>query len=346
MNDFAKEELSRELISFAESHLKKHGIDVSEISWIKLKGDGSDRVLYRISYQKGSVVLAVNEHPPAKNAGVNENGSFYYICNHLKAKGIGTPEIYEYRGDRGWFILEDVGDVHLQDEALKLKHDPVKLEELYKKVLVLLPLIQVKGAQGFDAGKIHSVPYDNNFVLKWESGYFFHSFIKGYLNLGISEDFLKDEFNELADKLSPVENSFFLYRDFQSKNIMIKDQQIHFLDFQGGRKGPLHYDLASLLLDPYVDINDNLRHTLMEYYLKQLASHISVDKELFTSEYPFIALHRAMQILGAFGYLSTVKRRDHFKEFIPSAIKNLKKLLNLDIFHPYKNLRKIVENIL
>ena len=341
----AKNKLSQELISFAEGHLKKQGIDGSTISWVKLKGDGSDRVLYRLSYQKGSVILAVNEHPPANDAGVNENDSFYYICHHLKEKGVGTPEIYEYWENKGWFILEDVGDVHLQDEALKLKHDPVKLEELYKKVLAILPLIQVKCAQGFDASKVHSVPYDSNFVCKWESGYFFRSFLKGYLNLDISEDFLKDEFDELADKLSTVESSFFLYRDFQSKNIMLKEKQMRFLDFQGGRKGPLHYDLASLLLDPYVDISDNLRNTLMEYYLTQLERLIPIDKENFVAEYPIIALHRAMQILGAFGYLSTVKRRYHFKEYIPSAIKNLKKLLNLDMFSPYKNLRKAVEKI-
>ena len=120
---------------------------------------------------------------------------------------------------------------------------------------------------------------------------------------------------------------------------------MRFLDFQGGRKGPLYYDLASLLLDPYVDISDNLRNTLMEYYLTQLATLIPIDKENFVTEYPIIALHRAMQILGAFGYLSTVKRRYHFQEYIPSAIKNLKKLLNLDIFSPYKNLRKAVGKI-
>ena len=228
MKDFAKEELPQELISFAEGHLKKQGIEGRTLSWVKLKGDGSDRILYRLSCPKGSFILAVNEHPPANDAGVSENDSFYYICHHLKAKGIGTPEIYEYREDRGWFILEDIGDVHLQDEALKLKHDPFKLEELYKKVLAILPLIQVTCAQGFDAGKVHNLSYDTHFVRTWESGYFYHSFLKGYLNLTISEDLLKDEFNELAEKLSTVESSFFLYRDFQSKNIMIKEKQILF----------------------------------------------------------------------------------------------------------------------
>lgn len=345
MNNFEKDQLSQDLISFAESHLKKRGVTTSEISWKELSGDGSDRKLYRLSYSKDSLITVVNDHPLSNEMGINENDSFNYICHHLKAKGIGTPEVYEYRRDRGWFILEDLGDVHLQDEALKIKHDPVRLEELYKKVLDILPLIQTKGAQGFDTNKIHSIPYDKHFVRKWESGYFFSSFLENYLNLDISEDFLKDEFDELAGKLSSVDSSFFLYRDFQSKNIMIKQKQVRFLDFQGGRKGPLHYDLSSLLLDPYVDINDKMRQTLMDHYLKQLAALIRIDKENFRSKYPFIALHRNMQILGAFAYLSTVKKRQHFKKYIPPAIKSLKKLCNLDIFSPYKNLRKVVERI-
>jgi len=345
MNNFTKNQLSQEFISFAVDYLRKRGITASEIAWKYLSGDGSDRMLYRLSYSKGSVIAVVNDHAPSNDLGINENDSFYYICHHLKAKGIGTPEIFEYRRDKGWFIMEDLGDVHLQDEALKIKHDPVRLEELYKKVLNILPLIQVKGAQGFDINKIHSVPYDSNFVRKWESGYFFRSFLKGYLNLDISEDSLEDEFDALADKVSSIDSSFFLYRDFQSKNIMIKQEQFRFLDFQGGRRGPLHYDLSSLLRDPYVDMSDKLNQTLMEYYLKQLTPLIPIDKENFFSEYSFIALHRNMQILGAFGYLSIVKKRHHFTKYIPSAIKSLKKLCNLDIFSPYKNLRKVVEEI-
>ena len=167
MNNFEKDQLSQDLISFAESHLKKRGVTTSEISWKQLSGDGSDRKHYRLSYSKDSVITVVNNHPLSNEMGINENDSFNYICHHLKAKGIGTPEVYEYRRDRGWFILEDLGNVHLQDEALKIKHDPVRLEELYKKVLDILPLIQTKGAQGFDTNKIHSIPYDKHFVRKW-----------------------------------------------------------------------------------------------------------------------------------------------------------------------------------
>jgi len=345
LKNFKKDLLPEELISFSEGYLKSRGITASEVSWQQLKGDGSDRMLYRLCFSKGSVILVVNEHPLSGTTGANENDSFDYICHHLRTHGIGTPEIYEYRRDKGWFILEDLGEVHLMDKALTLKDNPLKLEELYKKVLDILPLIQVKGAKEFDTHKIHSAPYDKNFVRTWESGYFFRSFLKGYLNLTISEDFLGAEFDRLADLLSSIDSGYFLYRDFQSKNIMISQREIRFLDFQGGRKGPLHYDLASLLLDPYVEISDTLRDILKEYYLTQLSLLLPLDREKFLLEYPVIALHRNMQILGAFAYLSTVKKRDHFKQYIKPAIKSLKNLVNLDIFSPYKNLRKVIGNL-
>ena len=340
-----KDSLPPELISFGESHLIADGISTSEIFWTKLKGDGSERMLYRLAHNRGSVIVAVNDHPFTSDSGVNENDSFYYLCHHLKAKGIDTPEIYDYQRKRGWLLMEDLGDIHLQDEALKYKADQERLRELYEKVLSILPLIQVKGAQGLDVNRIHSMPYDKNFVRTWESGYFFRSFLKGYLKLDISEDFLNDEFDSLAETLTSMDRSFFLYRDFQSKNIMITSHKIRFLDFQGGRMGPLHYDLASLLLDPYVEIPDTLRHTLMDYYLTQLSALIPIDKNMFLADYPLIALHRNMQILGAFAYLSGVKKKQAFTQYIAPAIKSLKTLCNLDIFSPYKNMRKVVNNL-
>ena len=336
---------SRELIAFAEAYVRNQGGASGSMSWEHLSGDGSDRRLYRLTFNNGPVIVVVNDHPPANNRGITENDSFYYIGHHLKAKGIGTPDIYAYQREKGWFILEDLGDVHLHDEAIKIKHDPIGLGELYNQVLDLLPMIQVKGAQEFDTNKIHSVHYDTNFVRQWESGYFFRSFLKGYLHLDISEDMLNDEFNALADHLTSINGGFFLYRDFQSKNIMIKENQIRFLDFQGGRMGPLHYDLSSLLLDPYVNIPNKLRQTLMEYYLKRLATLIPIDQGKFLSDYYVIALHRNMQILGAFGHLSAVKKRLHFKRYIPTATNSLKELLTLHQFSPYKNLRKVVETL-
>lgn len=241
--------------------------------------------------------------------------------------------------------MEDLGDRHLQDEALQERNNPAGLEALYKRVLAILPQIQVRGAQGLDEGRIHNPPYDRHFVRRWESGYFYRSFLQGYCHLAIPEDYLADEFDHLAAAVSSLDGSFFLYRDFQSQNIMIRDTKIRFLDFQGGRRGPLHYDLASLLLDPYVGLSDTLQETLIHYYLELLSRIIPVDQRQFLADYPLIALHRNMQILGAFGHLSTVKQKKEFADYIPTAIKSLKKLLNLAIVTHCKRLRKTVENL-
>ena len=345
MNKSIQKNLPHDLISFAESYLNGYGVTSGEVTWKPLTGGGSDRTLYRLSHSKGSLILAVNEAPPSSSAGVNENDSFYYICHQLHAQGIAVPEIYDYQRERGWLMMEDLGDMHLQDEALLLKDDPAGLEELYKRVLAILPLIQVRGAHSLDDRRIHNAPYDKNFVRQWESGYFYRSFLKGYCHLDIPESYLADEFDNLAEKVSSLDGTYFLYRDFQSQNIMIRHKQIRFLDFQGARRGPLHYDLASLLLDPYVGLSDKLQETLTDYYLKTISSLTPLDEKQFLSDYPVIALHRNMQMLGAFGHLSTVKRRKQFAQYIPTAINSLKKLVNLAIVAPYKNLRKTVENL-
>lgn len=345
MNNRIQKRLSPDLISFAEHCLRGCGVNAREVIWKPLPGGGSDRTLYRLSYPEGSLILAVNENPPVSPAGVNENDSFCYLSHHLQARGIAVPEIYDYQRERGWIMMEDLGDIHLQDEALRLKDDPAGLEELYKRVLAILPLIQVSGAHGFDERRIHNPPYDGNFARRWESGYFYHSFLKGYCHLAIGEDDLADEFDALAAKLSSLEGTFFLYRDFQSRNIMIRHQQIRFLDFQGARRGPLHYDLASLLLDPYVGLSDKLQETLAGHYLEALSGLIPLDEKQFLSDYPLVAIHRNMQILGAFGHLSTAKQKKQFAHYIPAAIKSLKKLLNLAIVAPYENLRRTVETL-
>ncbi|MDX1777872.1 MAG: phosphotransferase [Thermodesulfobacteriota bacterium] len=345
MNNPTKNDSSHHFISFAEDYLTGQGINPDKTTWTPLMGDGSDRILYRLTYPEGSLILTINEHPPTNSKGVNENDSFFYICNHLKSKGIALPEIYDFRRDKGWFIIEDLGDLHLYDEVLRIREDHQQCEALYKKVLAILPIIQVKGAQGFDAGKVHSEPYDKDFVRHWESGYFVRIFLKGYCSLPIREDHMAEELDSLAERLSSIDSHFFLYRDFQSKNIMIKEDRMRFIDFQGGRMGPLHYDLASLLIDPYVDLPDTLREKLLEYYLKQLGRLVIVDEKQFLQDYTVIALHRNMQVLGAFAYLSRIKQRKHFIQYIPPAVKNVKKLLNLDLFSPYKKMRKVVNEL-
>lgn len=332
-------------LSFAHDYLSREGIDARTISRKSLAGDGSDRMLYRLVYPGGSVILAVNEHPPANERGVNENDSFAYICNHLRNRGFAAPAIHACDREHGWFILEDLGDVHLQDRALVLKDNPPELEALYRRVLAVLPQMQVKAAEGFDSAQIHSPPYEKRFVRRWESGYFLNFFLSGYCKCAFREERMAGELDALAEALSTVEAGFFLYRDFQSKNIMITRGDLRWIDFQGARVGPLHYDLASLLLDPYVDLTEEMREKLLHYYLEQLEKLMPVESSTFLDDYRIIALHRNMQMLGAFAFLSMVKGKTHFVSYMPAAVTSLKKLLQHDLCSAYRELRTAVEKL-
>ncbi|MDY6855650.1 MAG: phosphotransferase [Thermodesulfobacteriota bacterium] len=339
-------ERKRELVEFVEGFQKDyHGTSSTLIQWNRLPGDGSNRTLYRVKWDGNSFILVMNENPQENENGVNENDSFAYICHHLKKKGIAVPEIFRYQRGKGWFILEDLGGVHLYDQAVSLKGDPDRLMALYKEVLDILPIIQIEAAQGFDPQRALNPPYDLQFILRRESGYFCRSYLKRYLQLDFNEEALFEDLKALAERASLIGKRFFLYYDFQSKNIMVKDKTLRFIDFQGGRLGPLHYDLGSLILDPYVNIDKDMQQELIVYYLDRAGKLTDVDKALFLSEYPVIAIHRIMQMLGAFGFLSTVEKKQSFETYIPTAVNNLKQMMQLDTFSHYRRLKELVGNL-
>jgi len=283
----------------------------------------------------------VNDQPPKDERGVTENDSFLYISRHLRAKGVPMPEIYQYDRERGWFIMEDLGDCHLQTEVMRIKGDRKQLVETYQGVIDMLVVIQAEGRKEFDPALTHNPPYDARFMLAWESGYFLRAFLKGFLGLDIPEEELRDELEDLARQAAEAPAGYFLYRDFQSRNIMVREKGWGFLDFQGGRLGPLQYDLASLLLDPYVELEHEVQEELLAYYLGRIRERAALDRG-FQEQYPFIALHRAMQILGAFGFLTTAKGLKFFHQYIPPALRGLRALLKERYFTPYKKLKRVV----
>ena len=284
----------------------------------------------------------VHERPPKDQRGVTENDSFLYIVRHLRDKRIPVPEVYHHDMVRGWFIMEDLGDRHLQTEALSIRGDRKRLIEIYQRVIDLLILIQVKGREGFDLAQTHNAPYDQGFMLAWESGYFHSAFLNGYLGLDIPDEELREELEDLAQRAAEARSEYFLYRDYQSRNIMVRDKGLGLVDFQGGRLGPLQYDLASLLLDPYVELKEGVQEELLAYYLRRIQDHITLDPQEFLALYSFVALHRNMQILGAFAFLSQARGRDYFRAYIPPAVKSLRTLLGDELFAPYKTLKRIV----
>lgn len=328
---------SPELIRFVETYLT-----AGKLAWEEIAGEGSGRRFYRVRGKGKSWVVMANSRPPKDQRGVTENDSFLYIAQHLKGKKVPAPEIYHLDMERGWFLMEDLGDCHLQTEVLRIKGDQRQLIETYQRVVDCLAIIQVEGRKGFDPARTHNAPYDQGFMLAWESGYFYGAFLRGYLGLNIPDEELRDELEDLARQAAQAPAGYFLYRDFQSRNIMVREGKLGLLDFQGGRLGPLQYDLASLLLDPYVEMDQGVQEKLLAYYMKRIRERAILDPKGFQEQYPVIALHRNMQILGAFAFLTKARGLEFFRPYIPPALRSLRTLMEAKCFNPYKRLKRVV----
>jgi N-acetylmuramate 1-kinase len=306
-----------------------------------LKGDGSDRKIYRV--KTGPKFCILVDHPGGRNGTPSENDSFDYIGRHLASKGIHTPYVVDYHRNLGVFLLEDFGDVTLEDGIKKTNID---IFVTYKEIIKYLVSMQIEGALGFDTTRCYDTPvYDGLFSFERETHYFVRSFLQGYLGWGKIDPSLLSELWEVSLRVDEEKNRFFLYRDFQSRNIMILPEGFGFIDFQGGRLGPPQYDLASLLIDPYVKLSMSMQHKLITIYLQELSKKISIDTSYFLEHYRIIGFQRNLQILGAFGFLSRVRGKTYFEKYIPAAVENVKDWMKNDCFKPYRRLRKSIKEL-
>jgi aminoglycoside/choline kinase family phosphotransferase len=182
-------------------------------------------------------------------------------------------------------------------------------------------------------------------MLEKESGYFLQAFCKDLLGIDSIPSGLNDEFTLLAGRASRQPAVYFLHRDFQSRNVMITDGDIRIIDFQGGRLGPLGYDLASLLIDPYVQLPEQVQQDLLEYYAEQLCSY-GLDDLAFLKGYPSLALQRNLQILGAFAFLGFQRQKNFFRQFIQPALLSLHNRLAQPDAKDYPHLRQLTDTIM
>ena len=289
-----------------------------------LAGDGSDRRFFRL-LGSPTVVLLHHPHPPGR--GVNENDSYFHLGRHLKAQGAPVPEIHHYCREEGWLLLEDLGDLHL--EAALKREGREDLRFRYRQALEILVNLQLRGQEGFNPAWCFDTPMVHRpFLWERECGYFVRAFLQGYLGLKVSLDDLAPDFERLLTRALTPGPNFFLHRDFQSRNLMIKNGRLRVIDFQGGRLGPLGYDVAALLIDPYVNLKPAWQEELLAYYLDLLQERLpGTDREAFTGQYRHLALCRNLQILGAFGYLTKVKGKANFARYIPTAVAGLRQRL-------------------
>jgi hypothetical protein len=287
-----------------------------------LAGDGSDRRFFRL-LGSPTVVLLSHPHAPAPGGRINENDSYFFLGRHLRSQGTPVPEIYEYCPEEGWLLLEDLGDISL-DQALKSQPGEEPRRFWYRRALEVLVDMQIRGKEGFNPSWCFDTPVlDWPFLWERECGYFVRAFLGGYLGQSVAMDDLAPDFDRLLTQALPAGEHYFLHRDFQSRNLMIKNGRLRVIDFQGGRLGPLGYDVAALLIDPYVALNPILQREFLDSYLDLLEARLRLDREAFRRQYRYLALCRNLQILGAYGFLSRAKGKKFFERFIPAALAGL-----------------------
>ncbi|MBU2430359.1 MAG: phosphotransferase, partial [Proteobacteria bacterium] len=317
---------------------------IKKIKITPLAGDGSDRKWFRANDENRSLIISDHGICLPGTQNVEQLRAFIDIGRHLASKKINVPRILDHDMVSGLAILEDLGDTHLADVIKETGQDDVALK-LYKQVIDQLIEFSSKGAEEFNADWTCQTPaYSKDLILEKECRYFLESFVNQYLNLPIPFDTFEKEFNYIADQALVHGHMGLMHRDLQSKNIMVKDNQLYFIDFQSARTGPLQYDLASLLIDPYVTLNNVHKDELLQYTIDKLCL-TQKQADDFTHSFYFCCLTRNLQFLGAFSFLTREKRKMQFEQYIPCAVDSLNRIVCLIGTEKLPGLHRLVQAI-
>ena len=308
----------------------------------KLLGDGSDRCWYRLMTSNNNVIMA--DHGIRNTSGVQEVDAFIHIARHLHSCGVNVPRIISADPFSGLVFLQDLGDQHLQNVVREQGWIADISVNLYRKCIDQLIQMGTVCQLDFDSNWAYqSATYDYKLVLEKECHYFVTAFLNDYLGLSTRFEDLLDEFQFLAQNAAECRYQGLMHRDMQSRNIMVYQDQCYIIDFQGARIGPLAYDLASLLIDPYVALPSQMASDFYDYYVQQLCNSVNLDRSKFRKEYAVCRLTRNLQILGAFGHLTRNKGKSQFEAYIPRALASLDQNLNDDEESDlFPDLRKVV----
>src|SRR5579864_8507644 len=244
----------------------------------------------------------------------DENAAFLEFSRHFRKHGLPVPQIYAQDLDQGAYLEEDLGDTSLFEFLTKHRAgDQIapSVVEAYRKVIATLPRFQIEAGRDLNYKVCYPRESFDRQSIFWDLNYFKYYFLR-LAGIPFGEQALEDDFSRLTKFLLSAGREYFLYRDFQSRNIMLRDGQPFFLDYQGGRKGALHYDIASLLYDAKADLPPELRQQLLDHYLETLRGFIDVKRETFMQHYYAFVYIRIMQALGAYGFRGFYERKVHF----------------------------------
>ena len=302
---------------------------------------GSYRQYFRIN---GHQRQAIGVYSPDKQ----ENEAFLSFTRHFRAAGLPVSEIYAEEASKNIYLLSDLGPESLFD---LLERDPEEnrpsesVRNLYRETIAWLPKFQVVAGAGIDYSLCYPVRDFDTRSMHWDLNYFKYFFLR-LLRIPFDEYALENDFDELTAYLLQTESRYFMYRDFQARNIMINNGRPYFIDYQGGRRGPLQYDLASLLFQVKANLPYDFRDEMLHWYLENVKRYTIVDEKDFIEKYHAFVLIRLLQVMGAYGFRGYYERRAHFLQSIPYAVNNVRWLLeNIRLEPKLPTLTGVLEQI-
>ena len=296
-----------------------------------LTGSASNRRYFRMTSDAGVCIGVIGTD-------VKENNAFVTIARHFRAKGINVPEVYAVSEDESAYLQQDLGDCVLFDmlsAARRGDEDMVRVDALLNKTMSMLPAIQYDGAEGLDFSVCYPQPAFDRRMVMFDLNYFKYCFLKPS-GLEFDEVLLQDEFERFADALLEEDTDTFLYRDFNARNVIICGDEPYFVDFQGGRRGPVYYDVASFVWQARAKYSCAAKDCMVGSYLEALAGYRPVDRAAFMKRLDLFILFRLLQVLGAYGFRGLVEHKANFVTSIPAAISELKSMTDkFSSMYPY-----------
>lgn len=302
-----------------------------------LPGAGSSRRYYRIFSELPYTILA------CFGTNIEENETFTYFSSKFIESNINVPQVIAVDSTHELYFISDLGET----DVLHVKENLTEIEiiSLYKRILLDLIQIQLKGGEVIDFTKCFVRPEFDRTAMQWDLCYFKYYYLK-ISGLEFNEQKLEVDFCTLLDFLESAPRNYFMYRDFQSRNILLKNNQLGYIDFQGGMKGPLQYDVVSLLYQAKANLSENMRNELLDFYVENLQKEININKDEFIQQFQGFVFIRILQTLGAYGFRGLIQGKEHFIQSIPQALANLKQhvptiasIINI----PY--LKKLIEEL-
>jgi aminoglycoside/choline kinase family phosphotransferase len=283
----------------------------------KIPQSGSDRIYFRINTARGSFIATSGHN-------IKENETFIYFSRHFNKAGCPVPQIYCANNENTLYIQEDFGDTSLLNKLEEHGYTDY-VYNLFKKSLQQLAWLQIEGGKGIDYNYSLTAKEFGKQAILSDLLYFKYYFLDT-LKYAYDKQALLDDFEALSNYLTHTENKHFMFRDFQSRNVMVNNEKVHFIDYQGGMRGALQYDVASLLWQARAELPEEWKNNLLEYYIEEANKLLPTpaDKNIFVAQYNGYVLIRLLQVLGAYGFRGLFERKAHFLTSIPLALRNMK----------------------